>query len=278
VYISLIVLSADVTLKPPCGAVRAQLRALRAAVALLTRIPVGGHPFDERELRWSIAYLPLVGLGIGALLGAASRALSHVDALLAATVVICISLVLTGALHEDGLADTADALGGAASRDKVLQILKDSRIGSFGACALFASLSLRVAALATLKDWAPTALCCTAMASRTVPPLLLASLPYVTSSEVSKNAVVARAAWPQATVAVAITGAIVLALACSRSLSLPLAAGTILAVLLVALGTRRYFQQRVGGITGDFLGASQQIAECAILLLFAVYHGGGASP
>src|SRR3954453_24121009 len=107
------------------------LRAMRAAFVFFTRIPVGGFPYRQADWKWAAAHAPLVGLVLGAALGALDGALLPVGPLAAAALVVGASLVLTGGFHEDGLADTSDALGGGSDRARVLSILKDSRIGSF---------------------------------------------------------------------------------------------------------------------------------------------------
>src|SRR5262245_51603355 len=123
------------------------LRTARAAVVFLTRIPLGGFPYSEAEWARAAAWFPLVGSLVGALAAGAWWVVRPAGDLVAAIVAVIVCLVITGALHEDGLADTADALGGATDRAKMFAILKDSRIGTFGAAALALSLLLRVALL-----------------------------------------------------------------------------------------------------------------------------------
>jgi len=248
-------------------------RAVRAATALLTRFPVGGFPYSDDELRWSAAYLPVAGAAIGAGLAALACAVARGGALLAAAIVVVASLVVTGALHEDGLADTADALGGGGTRERVLAILKDSRVGAFGAAAIASSLILRVAALASLDAAAPWALVLVESASRAAPALLLAALPYVTAAEASKSRAIARAGAPQAAIAVAST-AVVAALVGAQRVLAPIEIGAALgAALLATVLAGARFHARVGGVTGDFLGAAQQLAECAALVLVAIVRG-----
>src|SRR5580698_6781054 len=99
---------------------RAFFRGLRAAAALLTRGPVGGFPYDDEEWRWSAAHLPVVGAALGWLASIAWAVAIGAGSLVAAVVAVTAAVALTGALHEDGLADTADALGGGDSRERVL--------------------------------------------------------------------------------------------------------------------------------------------------------------
>jgi adenosylcobinamide-GDP ribazoletransferase len=126
------------------------LRGMRAAFVFFTRIPVGGFPYRKEDYRWAAAHAPLVGITLGIGLGLLNRSLLALGALPAAALTLGASLLLTGAFHEDGLADTSDALGGGYDRARVLAILKDSRIGSFAGAALAASLLARAALLAEL--------------------------------------------------------------------------------------------------------------------------------
>jgi adenosylcobinamide-GDP ribazoletransferase len=195
----------------------------------------------------------------------------------AAALVIAISLLLTGAMHEDGLADTADALGGGAGRERVLAILKDSRIGSFGSAALTVTLLLRVALLTRLGPFAPWGLVLTAAASRLAPVFLMATLPYVTDPTTSKSLSIVRTGRAQVVVAVTWVVALGGALGALHVMTLPELGSAVIAMLFVTLICGAQFRARVGGITGDFLGATQQLSECAMLLALALVRGGGAS-
>jgi adenosylcobinamide-GDP ribazoletransferase len=266
--------AAPVGTAPRQDGLRAVLRGLRAAVTLLTRIPVGGFPYSDAEWRWSAAHLPAVGAFLGCLYGGVWLACTRAGDLVAAAVVTTASLLATGAIHEDGLADTADALGGGRTRERVLAILKDSRIGAFGGAAIAMTLVLRVALLARLGQAAPVVLVFTAAASRLVPVWLMAALPYVTDPSVAKSSSVATAGRPQVLVATAWMAAVTGAIGATHAFT-----GTELALvwvvaLAVALACGRVFKSRTGGITGDFLGAAQQVSECAMLLALAIARGG----
>jgi adenosylcobinamide-GDP ribazoletransferase len=179
----------------------------------------------------------------------------------------------TGAFHEDGLADTADALGGAYERTRLFEILKDSRIGSFGASALIVVLVLRIALLARLQPIAPLALVFTGCLSRTPPIWLMVALPYVTDNAASRSGSVARITRAQAMLATAcpllLTGTFLWKgwLEASTAWALLGAGG------LTALVCGWRFRVRAGGLTGDFLGATQQVGECALLLVLALARG-----
>ena len=181
---------------------RDALRGIRAAFATLTRLPVGGFPYTDAEWRWSTAHLPFVGAWIGGLVTIAWLAVANAGPAVAAIVATGASLLLTGAMHEDGLADTTDALGGGGTdRERALRIMKDSRIGTYGAAALVLSIGLRVALLSRLGLLAPFAIVLAECASRVVPVVLIAQLPYVTDPAVQKSAAITQGSKAQIAVA-----------------------------------------------------------------------------
>jgi adenosylcobinamide-GDP ribazoletransferase len=254
---------------------RDAIRGIRAAFATLTRIPVGGFPYRDAEWRWSSAHLPFVGACLGVLLAIVWFLVERAGYGVAAIVTTAASLVLTGAMHEDGLADTADALGGGlADRERILRIMKDSRVGTYGAAAIALSLGLRVALLTRLGPLAPVALVLAECASRVVPVSLMVLLPYVTDPTVQRSAVVARAGAAQIVVAIAW----VLAFAAPAAWWLrpsPWSGVALVApVVITSWGSVALFRKSLGGITGDTLGAAQQIAWLALLLAFALLRGG----
>jgi adenosylcobinamide-GDP ribazoletransferase len=234
-------------------------------VVFLTRVPLGGFPYRDADWRWAAAWFPLVGAAVGALAGGVYIVGQHAGALVAAVLAVLTGLLVTGALHEDGLADTADALGGGRDRERVLAILKDSRIGTYGGAALVMSLLLRVVLLARLDGAAPLALVAVAAWSRAAPVWLMATLPYVTAPESSRSRPLVDVRVTQAVLAT-VAAAIVTALA------LPVRSAIGFAVLSAALtlGSGWRFRSRIGGITGDFLGATQQVCECGLLLWLAL--------
>lgn len=213
--------------------------------------------------------LPLAGAaigGVGALALALSRALG-LSPLIAAALGIAALVLVTGGLHEDGLADVADGFGGGATRERKLEIMRDSRLGSYGGLALGLSLLLRVFALAALAErsslLAAAAMIATGAVSRTVglAPLLMlaparpgglgAAMPLPSSRALAQGAALAALLSCAPALFGAARGQIVVA---------DLAAG--LAAMLVA----RLAERQIGGYTGDVLGAAQQVAEIAALL------------
>jgi adenosylcobinamide-GDP ribazoletransferase len=257
----------------PAFSIRIFVRGIRAAAALLTRIPVGGFPYDANEWRWSAAHLPLVGALVGWLASIAWAFTGGAGPLVAAVVAVATAVILTGALHEDGLADTADALGGGDSRERVLAILKDHDIGAFGACALVLAILLRVSSLERVASDLPSVLCFVSAASRLGPTVLLAVLPYVTPAATAKSASLATAGASQAAVGAAWVAAVGAAAHAFGGLPWTHALASLAAGALTVAACGGYFKKRVGGVTGDFLGAAQQLSECAMLLTFAALHG-----
>jgi adenosylcobinamide-GDP ribazoletransferase len=235
---------------------------VRAAFVFLTRIPVGGFPYTDDEWRWAPAHFPLVGLVLGSLVGCVDRALLPLGGAAAALAAIGASLFVTGAFHEDGLADTSDALGGAFDREKILLVLKDSRIGVFGACAIVLSIAGRAALLARLGLDAAWALPLVGAAARVGPVWQIAGLPYVTTAA-SRSRGVARARTTQACVATLWAASVGIAAVATRHFGAARVASLFAAVAVVTLLTAWRYARRLGGFTGDFLGATEQLCELA---------------
>jgi adenosylcobinamide-GDP ribazoletransferase len=226
------------------------VRAIAAAVAFLTRVPVG-LDLDARDVRRGSALFPLVGAGIGAVVGGIADV--PLPAALAAALGVAAGAVLTGALHLDALADTADALG-ATSRERALEIMRDHRIGAYGALALVLDVAIKVAALASLdRALAPAA--AAAAVARATPVVLGAVLPYAREGAGIGRAVGGRV---QAVVAVVLAASLAVALGWW-----PLALVPLVAAPLCALTARRW----LGGVTGDILGASAELTEIAAFVV-----------
>ncbi len=236
-----------------------EYRLLLTAVQFLTRLPVPdwvGH--GPGQLDRAMRYLPLVGIGVG-LLGAAVFALADagLPRPVAALLSVVATLLLTGALHEDGLADTLDGLFGGVTRDDALRIMRDSRLGTYGAAGLTLALGLKVSALSTLPD-VGAVLVAGHAGSRLMVAGVIAGLPYARSDGT----------------AVAVAGGVgatelLVAGLCGIASMLLLGVRGLPALVLaggVAWGMARWFRRRLGGYTGDGLGAVQQATELAILL------------
>jgi adenosylcobinamide-GDP ribazoletransferase len=250
------------------AAVRNELRALAAAVTLLTRLPVGARvAVDEADIARSLAWLPLVGVGLGGAVALAGRALEgRLDNLPTAALIVAAWALATGAIHLDGLADSADALGGH-DREHRLAIMRDSQIGSFGAIALVLVLVLKIALVAGILArghhlW----LLAIPAVARAAASALSAALPY--AREQGTGAALVSGPQRAERLAIALATAVVVALACARLRGLLAVA----AAALVALAVGRLAQRRIGGITGDVLGATIELGECAALLALLAHR------
>ena len=238
----------------------AELRGLVAAVAFLTRVPVGrALALDAGDIARGGVFFPFVGAGIGAVVGGIAQALAgSLTAPLAAVLAIAAGTALTGALHLDAVADTADALG-APTRERALEIMRDHAIGAFGAAAIVLDLAAKIAAvavLATRHDALRIAVCAAASA-RAVPVVLSACLPYA-----RPGAGLGRALDGSGRLRVLVAGAVAVAICVSLHAALLLAAA-VAATVVCGFGARRW----LGGVTGDVLGASTELAEVAALVV-----------
>ena len=238
---------------------------LVAAFGLLTRLPLprGATASSTGASVWA---WPVVGLVIGAV-GAAAYALAWragLSALLAGLVAVIAMTVATGGFHEDGLADTADGIGGGATPEKRLLIMKDSRIGSFGALALIASVGLRTGAVAQLVEprlVAPALIVSAVLARTAMPGVVLLSAPAR-----SGGLGAALGALDRRRLMVGGGIALVLCLLLERPHAV---LETVFVTLLVAAAMAGVGVRSLGGYTGDTLGATEQLAECAVLLVLA---------
>ena len=236
------------------------------ATALLTRLPVGAAVPAEGAIAASAWAFPLVGAGIGALCSLAffaAGALGLADPLAALLAVIA-GVALTGAFHEDGLADTADGFGGGRDRDAKLRIMRDSRHGTYGILVVVFSIGLRAASLAAIGDpiHAGLALIAAHAASRGALPALMRLM-----SPARPDGLGAASGRPSLAVAI-VAGGVGAALA--LGLLGPLAGIIGLVLTAAALGLAALLAQRqIGGYTGDVLGFFQQIGEIVILLVAA---------
>ena len=240
---------------------------LRIGVSLATILPLGpAAPVGDGEVARASWTLPAAGLLIG-LVGAIIYAIAREVGLMpssAAMLALAGTITVTGALHEDGLADTADGLGGGRTRDGKLEIMRDSRIGTYGVCALVISLMLRWSALAAIAEprSVAIALLLAHTAARAGLPAFMAFVPPARPDGLS-----ARAGQPSGqSAAIAIgLGTVLLAFGFGP-------AKAILATVLLAfigLMTAWLAIRQIGGQTGDILGAFEQLAETAILLMAA---------
>jgi len=254
-----------------------ELKRFLAALQYFTRLPVPrwvGH--SQALLDDSVRYFPAVGLMVGAigavvLLGAAMLW----SAAVAVLVSMIATVVATGAFHEDGLADAVDGLGGGLDRNRALHIMKDSRIGAFGAIALGMALLLKFVTLSSVPALQAALLL---LAGHTVSRLgavfIMTKLPYARETEDSRSKPLVQHVSVLSVVIATLTG--IAALLPMRWAGVPMRwagvpmwwAGVpgLLAVGLVSVAWGLYLKRRLGGYTGDCLGAAQQLGECAFYL------------
>jgi adenosylcobinamide-GDP ribazoletransferase len=240
-------------------------RGALASIMFLTRVPVGNVRFTAADWRWAPAWMPATGAVIGLVLYAVWALAQPLGAFPAVVLAYAAGLLVTGALHEDGLADTADALGGARNPDDVFRILKDSRIGTYGALALCISLLLRVA-LISQADVQVLLLFVVSQAISRLPPVwLMVLLPYVTPKDTARSSALMSIGWPQVAWA---SGLAAVVLAWVSVVAGRDAAGLVLGgTTIVAAACGHLFRARLGGVTGDFLGATQQVTEIVVLMV-----------
>src|SRR3954471_5144806 len=228
---------------------------MRAAIQFLTLVPVGGSAPPAR----GAVFFPLVGalLGLGA---GAIRVYAPLPPSIAALLALAFLVIITGALHEDGLADVADAFRAGRSPERIQAILKDSRIGVYGAVALVVTLLLRWQAIEPLDGSAIPALVAAGGVSRGA-MVVFARMSRPIGDGLGK-AFCLGLSRPQVMAAAFESAAL-------PFLAGPIAGATVLFANAVALiAARAYFHRRAGGITGDCLGAIGQISEVLTLLLF----------
>jgi len=245
------------------------LRAFTLALVFLTRLPVrfDGIPSTDEQGR-SVAMYPLVGLVIGALLLLAAMLLSWLGApaLVAAVVLVILWTAITGALHLDGLADSADAwLGGHGDRARTLTIMKDPTCGPAGVVILVLVLLLKVAALAAILELPglPWPLLLAPVLGRSACALLFVQLPYVRPGGLGAEAAMGHEPnwlWAGA----GATALATLLLAGTAGLAMMLAAG------LTLWWASRLMERRLGGFTGDTAGAVVELQEAAVLLAASI--------
>ena len=237
------------------------MNSFLAAIAFLTRFPVGRvATFDTADVARSAGWFPLIGVLLGTIYSLAALLLkTYLPLGVVAVLLVVLDVIVTGALHFDGLADTADGFGGGKSREDVLRIMRDHSIGSYGGTALALLVAMKVVAYSALLDrpyWF-RALVVVPVLGRWSILLLIRALPYA-----RHTASVIQAIGRGALVLGTITTVAVL-FAVGRLAWVPLFA---VAAVTAAFGL--YCRHRIAGITGDVLGANLQLCESAALLAF----------
>ena len=245
-----------------------QLRLFFIALQFFTRIPIPRWVgFDAAWLHHASRYFPLVGLVVAALSAAvyAAAALA-LPAPVAALLATAAGIYATGAFHEDGFADMCDGFGGGMSRERVLDIMKDSRIGAYGAIGTICLLALKCTALSLLPPaTAVAALFLAHPLSRLAATSLIWRMDYARAEGKAKP-MAQEMSGAEFAIACACTALPACAIAATGWLSWPAIAAAVLAALGAAVWLGRKCAHRIGGYTGDCLGAVQQVAEVAIYL------------
>lgn len=255
-----------------------QLRLFFVALQFFTRLPIPAWVgFDAQWLQHAARYFPLVGCVVAAIAAAVYAAAALLlPAPVAAVLSSAASIYLTGAFHEDGFADTCDGLGGGMTRERALEIMKDSRVGAYGAIGIVCMLATKLSALAVLPPaQVVAALLLAHPLSRLAATSLIWKLEYVRGEGKAKP--LAQQMTTAEFAIAAATAALPAALLLAAGWTTPSAVlSALLAAGLAALWLGHKFVRRLGGYTGDCLGAVQQVAEVMIYLAVLAMAGQGA--
>jgi adenosylcobinamide-GDP ribazoletransferase len=241
----------------PLAAREARAPSPRAAVAFLTRLPVGGGPLTAQQLSRAALWFPAVGLLVGSVMGGVHALAGTVlDPAPATLLALLAAMALTGALHEDGLADAADAIGAHVPPARRLEILRDSRVGTYGALALVFAVVFPLAVLTPLDDgdFLRAALVGHVVGRWSILPQSLLLAP----ARPDGAGALVRAGAASTAVASAFTVAVALVAGRPGAGAVALAVGALLTVAAVAL-----FRRTLGGATGDTFGALTKVVELA---------------
>ncbi|MFA9217882.1 MAG: adenosylcobinamide-GDP ribazoletransferase [Sphingomonadaceae bacterium] len=254
-----------------------QIRLFFTALQFFTRLPIPRWVgFEPHWLNHASRYFPLVGLVVGAIAAAVYALAAWVfPAPVAVLLSTAAAIYATGAFHEDGFADMCDGFGGGMSPERVLEIMKDSRIGAYGAIGMACMLALKCTTLALLPPLtAIAALLAAHPLSRLMATTLIWSMDYARAEGKAKP-LAQKMSGAELSIA-AITAALpALVLCASGYLTWPALAGGVLAAGISTIWLARLFQRRIGGYTGDCLGAVQQASEATFYLavLACLQHG-----
>jgi adenosylcobinamide-GDP ribazoletransferase len=239
---------------------------LQLAFSFLTILPViDTRPASEDAVAASFRWFPIVGFILGAALVGEDWLLAHVFAQVIRSVLIVLSLtVITGAVHLDGLADTADAFGAGRDRDRALDILRDSRVGTFGASAIFFDLTLKILALSTLAgNRRVAALLVAPMLARWAMLFIVATgLPYLRSSGAGSTLLSGSAGRGGCPYRIVTFFTFIIAILVGGPIALAV-------VAVVVFAMRAFYRRWLGGVTGDLIGACGELVEIAVLVTMA---------
>ncbi len=250
------------------------MKSLFAALQFLTVIPVpaswGG---GTKELQRSVWFFPFVGLFLGGLLAVLDRGLAPLlPPLPASAIIVLASIVLTGGFHIDGLADTADGFMSSRPRERILEIMKDSRTGPMGVAAVVSVIVLKVSLLSAITSpMRLSAIVLMSVAGRSAMVMVMSLLPYARpeglASVFMQNRSILQAGW----------GFVFLFGACCF-LAGPAGIPAGIAALAATIFAGGYSRSKIGGVTGDTLGATCEIVELMPLLAAAIAIQHGMTP
>jgi adenosylcobinamide-GDP ribazoletransferase len=239
------------------------------AVNLLTRVPLRAQVHTEERIARAVPWFPIVGAAVGlAVAGAYAGMIVVVPALPAAAIAVSLGALVTGAFHEDGLADVADAFGGGGDREDRLRILKDPRLGTYGVVAIVMSMLIRVSSVASLP-WRAALVAIPAAHALSRGAAVVAMVSFKPVEEGLGASYTRSLSRGRAVVGV-IVGAAVAVVLVRTWVVLGLVISVVVIATIGALARRK-----IGGINGDVLGAIQQVTEVALLVLFAAVVGTG---
>ena len=237
--------------------------SLLAALQFLTRVPIRLR--REPSLVKVVAWFPIAGSIIGAAVGGVAAGMWHLTSpLVAAAVAVALGLLITGAFHEDGLGDVADAFGGGWTIERRLEILKDSRHGTYGVTAICASIVVRIVSLGALPG--PLDMFTAAVAAHTMARVAAVGLAGTMklASDTGLGADYGRSTTPLRA-GIGSAAGIAITVVAVGWWAAPLAAVAVIA----AGGTGLLARRKIGGISGDVLGAAEQVAECLCLVVLS---------
>ena len=263
------------------------VRHFLLAIQFFTRIPITGRlaewvGYSPTMLRNSAAYFPAVGWIVGVLSATVFAGIANILPALPATPWVAavlstaFSILLTGAFHEDGLADTADGLGGGLTREQALEIMKDSRIGTYGSAALLLAMLSKLSLLVLLYQidlaWSVVGLFAAHVTSRLMPLFLIRAMAHVGDTQQSKSKPLADTIKSSTLLIGLLWWVTAIVLAAYFVPTIPLLMGTLGAVMATACMAWR-LHQRLQGFTGDGLGATQQLSEIGFYLGLVIAAG-----
>jgi adenosylcobinamide-GDP ribazoletransferase len=252
---------------------RQQLTLFFTALQFYTRLPAPKRVMYKPEnLSLATGYLPFVGWIVGIVAGGTWLGIGYLtNPPIAILSSMAVSILLTGAFHEDGFADVCDGFGGGWTREKILEIMKDSRVGTYASVGLILILALKFALLQSIAGWDNRiigALVTAHALSRLMPVFVIYTLSYARDTDSKAKPVAEKP--PLSVLVTAVVFGIAPLFGLAGYLSQPLLLTAIPVLGLITILLARYFKKWVGGYTGDCLGAIQQVCEIACYFFLVI--------